>query len=1162
MQIKYVLGGAGYGKSHYLYSKLLSEAKKDITKKYYVLVPEQGNLKAQRELVKMSENGCIMNVDVLSFLRLAHRTFDEEGIKEKRILENTGKSMVVRKLLGELSPNFKFFKKASEKVGFTEEMRSLITEFMQYGLSVKDLERLSIEEGLSPVLKAKMHDACMVYEAFLEYKKEKYIVAEKMLDLLSETLDKSSRYQDAVFVFDGFFGFTPTQLAVIQSLLPKAKALYFAFTIDEETFYEKKTEDYQLFYQSKKTILKLNEIAKKAGALVHPPEFVKPYLDRGDISKIEKRLFRFHKKDDVSEEKNQILIKECKNPKEEAGELLMNILSLVRDEGYRYRDIAIVTGDMEEYGDLVYHTLKRAGLPVFLDQKKNISTNPFIEFLKAGFLVVEENFSYEAVMRYLRSGFSGILKNRADVFENFILKRGIKGKRKYQSPYFDIALFAVDKEEEKDELHSIEYIRKKIWEAFQPLYEVLKSKKKNAREKTLALYEFIKKHRAEEKLFVMAREFQERGEFLLSKEYGKCYGIVMDILEKMAELLGDEYFKAEDFSKILEEGFLEGKTGLIPSSLDEIIIGDMKRTRFPTVKAFFILGMNDGKIPTSLSKKGLITDRERESLTKVVELAPSNREKTFMELFYLYRLFSLPTAKLFLSYALSASDGKKLRRSYLVTKLSSLFDEKKEETASGSTKEASTSTSESKKEERADILMDYRRDGGRKRILALLRKGELQDEGALGLIRYYLKAEEGLLARMLKGYEEEPVGQGLDRELALRLYGELKGSITRLEKYVSCPYAHFLTYGLRLKEREEFVLQSYKLGNLYHEILERFIKKAGDLNGSLSLSEADRIRLLDESLAETIEEGYDILYSTARNRQLINVVRRVSLRSAWALGEQIKAGSFLPAYLEEGFVTEKLKGRIDRIDTVISDYLPDGSLLSEVEDGENFLKVEYARLIDYKSGSKSFDLNEAYYGLDLQLLLYLRNLTEILRNKPSHEKNLIVPMGAYYYKIDDPIRNRGEGEEAFLKALTLDGITLNEPLPILLTDKGLGNKTKEGVELSKSAKTDVIKLSVKADGNLSSTSAVYSGEEIKSLVNHSEKMIKEKREEILSGRISPKPYKLSEKTGCDFCEYESICRFKARLPGYSYRRLKKLSEEDIFLKLGGENGNEVDKGTE
>lgn len=1140
MKIQFVMGGAGSGKSHFLYTTILEEAEKNLSKKYFFIVPEQGNLQVQRELVKLSRKKSLMNVDVLSFMRLAHRTFEEEGVDNKLVLEDTGKSMVVRKLLNKLGKEFLYFKKAGKKSGFTEEMKSIVTEFMQYSVEEESLETLIADESLSPVIKAKLHDIKLLYSAFKDFKKEKYIVAEKLMDLLSETIDASALYNEAVFVFDGFTGFTPTQFHVIRSLMKKAHRLFFSFTMDRDTFLEEKTADFKLFYLSKTMVLKLTKLAEENRVEMMPPIFVKPHRDKGAISKIEADIFRMKRVETYEDREDEVSIYALKSPKEEAELVLMKLWELVKEKGYRFREIAIVSGDLDEYGEVLYDVLTKGGVPAFLDQKKTIFDNPLIEFVRASLLVVEDNFSYEAIMRYLRSGLSGIWKSRTDRFENYILAKGIKGGKKYASKYFG-------KEEGCEE---IDYIRKKIYQVFYPLGKALKSKKKNIKEKTMALYTFLKAHRVEEKLYGMYKSFEEKGETLQAKEYAKCYEMVIGVFEKMVELLGEEVFDAEEFAKILEAGFLEGKAGFIPSGLDRVTIGDIKRTRFSGIKALFFVGVNDGKVPKTISKKGIFTDKEREKLGKLMELAPSLRERAFTELFYLYMLFSLPTERLILSYSSTGMDGKALRPSYIVEKIRTLFKDKKIHYLS---------------EEKRIFIEDLRRDKGLRRLLPILREGRAPEEEDLALMRYYLAKGDDFLPKLLSGCKAKPIGKRLDEALALQLYGDSKGSITRLENFVECPFSHFLTHGLSLKEREAFELKSFQLGTIYHEVLERFSKKVIAEGKSFGqVSEVEKKAWIAESMRETVEDGYEVMLSSGKNRYKLSKIQRIVEKTVWALCHQLEEGGFSPTFFEEAFLSEQMKGRIDRIDTALSDFLPNGLRLSESEKAEDkkYLKVEYARIIDYKSGKKSFDINDTYYGLDLQLIAYIRHMKNLLKSKPGHENHLIIPTGAYYYQIEDPIRKKGEGEEAFLKELRLDGLTVDLPFALHLTDEKLVDFKEEKLSIKPSATSDVIYAGTKKEGVFSKNSAVYPKEDLNSLVTYSKEKMKEIRADILRGEIQPSPYKMGEKRGCDYCRYESICRFKTGLTGYKYRIFKTLSEEEIFEKIREKNGETVDDGAE
>ena len=1133
MAVRYIIGGTGKGKSELCFKKIVEEAEKNPNRNYFVIVPEQFTLQTQRDLVRLSSRKAIMNIDVLSFMRLAYRIFEELNIKERLILEDTGKNMVVRKLLGTLKNKLKFYGNVVGRQGFTEDIKSLLSELMQYGITPEKLAELE-EKTTSQVLSAKLHDVCIIYKAFNEYKKEKYISAEQILDVLAGEIGRSELLENAVICFDGYTGFTPVQLKVIKLLMDKAEHLYFTLTISKEDYENEENEKFRLFHLSKDTIRRINKLAEERGVKIAAPIVAEFDGKVKELSLLERRIFRYPVKI-IKQENKAVSINVCKNPKEEARRLISCIMSLVRDEGLRFREIAVIAGDIEEYGGLIYDTLSKSGLPCFLDSKKTIADNPFTEYIKASILVIEENFSYDAVMRYLRSGFSNIDINQADIFENYILKRGIKGYKRYSKSFIG--------NEPSEEEQIADSIREILVKIFLPLQNILKSKKSTAADFTKALYEFIAVSGNEKKLFDMSIDFEAKGKMIAAREYGSCYKIVMSVLEKMYELLGDEKLAIEEFRTILESGFSEGKAGFIPTGLDRIVIGDVERTRLKDIKALFCLGFNEGNVPGPGQTRGIITDSEKEKLANFdVELSPTAKERTFREQFYIYMLFSKPVKKLYVSYSSVDMEGKELKPSYFVDRLSRIFEKNRIE------------------EDRGNSLLDkIREDGGMETILEAVRNKRLESDEVISLVKYYQTHPCDKYEKIIAGVFSKAHGNRLESYIAKNLYGELKGSVTRLELFGSCAYAHFIKHGLRLRERKEFELRPVDIGNVLHEALERFAKKVLERGESFA-SVPDDIResLQAESIEETFNYGDDIFNASYRNNYQSVRLKRIIDRVVRTMLSQLKSGAFTPVGIEEEFITGGFKGRIDRIDSVLSDYLPDGKLLMESKEYQNFNKAEYIRVIDYKSGNRTLDLDRAFYGLDLQLFTYLDYVRKELGRRGEHKNNLIIPSGAYYFHMDDPVIDFGQGEEAVLKSLRLDGITLNGKQNIGLIDKAMTDSS----GLIASTESNVIKLRTKKDGEPGSLAQLYSNEEINKLIDNSNFEIEKFKKKIMEGEISPVPYSLGKEKGCDYCEYKGICGFDLKLSGYNYNRLREIDKsrffEELDKKTGGMNGNKVD----
>ena len=1133
MAVQYIIGGTGTGKSELCFKKIVKEAEKNPDKNYFVIVPEQFTLQTQKDLVRLSKAGAIMNIDVLSFMRLAYRVFEELDIKEKLILEDTGKNMVIRKLLGGLKEELCFYKNVVGKQGFTEDLKSLLSEFMQYGITPDNLTEIK-EKTSSPVLAAKLQDAALVYRAFNNYKKEKYISAEQILEVLANEISRSKLLENSVICFDGYTGFTPVQLKVIDLLLVKAEYLLFTLTISEKDYYSEEDEKFRLFHLSKDTINKINKLAGERGVEVARPVTAEFCGKVKALSLLEMQIFRYPVKKTDSE--NAVRISACKNPREEVKRLIPDILSLVRDEGLRYRDIAVVLGDMEEYGEMVVDTLSSKGVPCFLDSKKTIADNPFVEYIKASLLVVEENFSYDAVMRYLRSGFAGVDADKVDIFENYILRRGIKGFRRYQTSFI--------KDEASEEESISEGLRVTLVDDFKPLYDILKSKKTKAEDFVKALYEFVSASGSEERLMKLSADFEEKGKMIAAREYAGCYRIVMSVFEKMYELLGDEKLSIEEFRNILESGFAEGKAGFIPPGLDQIVIGDVERTRLKDIKVLFCLGFNEGKVPKSVGVRGIITDTEKEKLASMnVELAPTAKERAFREQFYIYMLFSKPTERLYVSYSSSNMEGKPIKPSSVINRLRAVFTQ---EIVSEPTEEVS-------------LINEIRKDGGMELILSAIRKRDLKDSTVINLIKYYNSHYDDKYNKIIEGTASKTHGNSLEKYIATKLYGELKGSVTRLELFGSCAYAHFIKHGLRLKERKEFELKPMDIGNILHEILERFAKKVVEKGESFnSISEETREAIQAESIAEAFNYGDDIFNASSRNNYQLTRLKRIADRAVRTVLTQIKSGLFTPVAFEEEFVTKGFKGRIDRIDSVLSDYLPDGTRLIDSREFAGFNKVRYMRVIDYKSGNKVLDLDRAYYGLDLQLFTYLKYIREELGKRKDYKNNLIIPSGAYYFHLDDPVIDFGGGEEAVIKSMRFDGITLEGKHHISLIDSNMADNS----GLVADADSDVIKLKTKKDGEPSSLTKLYKREEMNALIDNSDLEIEKFKSRILKGEITPKPYCLGNEKGCDYCEYNELCGFDLKLNGYNYNRLRKIDKKQFFAelnnKLGVENGTKVD----
>ena len=1155
MSLQLYLGSAGSGKSYQMYKNIIEESQKNPETNYLIIVPEQFTLQTQKDIVSMHPNHGVMNVDILSFMRFAYRIFDEVGGNDSPILEDTGKSMVIRKVVAKKSKELILFGVGVKKTGFINELKSLLSEFYQYNIRPDDFEQMMDISAKKPVLKAKLHDIRTIYEGFADFMKERYITAEEILVVLSKVIDESEWLKNSVICLDGFTGFTPCQNEILAKMMSLAKKVMVTVTIDPREPLGAKDAEYSLFGLSQKTIEKLNEIADTTKTKIEKPIYVQdkdecrvPYrfLSSPALAHLERNLFRYPY-EIYDKEEDEISIHSAKNPEAEIAFVVREIRRLIRDEGYRYKDIAVVTGDIERYGRIAKHYFASANIPCFIDYKKEILGNPLAVFIRSATQIVSEDYSYESVFAYLRTGLSDITQDDVDLLEDYVLARGIRGAKRYQEQFK--RTFGRKK---PVDLERLNVIRERLISEVHPLYEILKNKDNTVRDYIVGLYDLGIRLNVWEKLEALNTYFTEKNMPLMSKEYEQVYRIVMDIYDQMVMLLGDEQISLKEFTEILETGLVEAKVGLIPPGMDEIVFGDTQRTRLKDIRALFFVGVNEGIVPKVIGSGGILSDIERELLTdNGIELAPTKRQQAFTENFYIYLSMTKPKDKLYITFHRVNEESKSVGPSYLIGRLMTYFQklgisnegEQSEDLecilqdngiaylAQGLRKYRADGASILYKDE--DIINDedvsdkekrkafifrelyhnYNEDDERRRILELLKSGA-----------FYINREKGI-----------------SREAAYLLYGDsLSGSVTRLERYAGCAFAHFMSYGLSLEERREYKLAVPDIGNIFHNAIDEFSKMldVSDYNWHTIPDETreEWAILSVEKAVEDFEGSY--LRSNRRNEYLIKRIERITVRTLWALCNQIRQGSFEPAGYEMPFhhIPDEglsLRGRIDRMD------------LYETED-----KV-YVRVIDYKSGSTAFDIQSIYYGLQQQLAIYLSAAMDYL-NSASQGKE-IVPAGIFYYNIDDPIVAKSDDADVDIyKSLKMNGL-VNKDKEII----GLMDSNFQGADgnLRASVKSDIIPADTNKEGELSKRSSVADTKQIESLLDYVNQKLVGDKSNILEGDARLNPYRTGERVACDYCEFKSACGFDPRLPGYSYRNLAKRPAEELKEEIWGDENN-------
>ncbi|NBJ93159.1 helicase-exonuclease AddAB subunit AddB [Parablautia muri] len=1145
MGLQFYFGGSGAGKSRQLHKDIVAWAGEKPACNFLFLVPDQFTMQTQVDLVNASGRGGIMNIDVLSFGRLAHRIFEETGYGNKPVLDDTGKSLVLRKVATEFAQEMPIIGKNLNKIGYIHEVKSAISEFMQYGISAGQVGELAEFAKGRGALHYKLKDLEVIYKGFVSYIQERYITTEETLQLLTQAVGKSRIVRDSVVVFDGFTGFTPIQYSLIQELLRLTERVIVSITIDIRENPFRAGMEQELFFLSKKTVRDLCGLAKEAGVERTDDIFIKNhplprFKNNAEMAHLEKHLFRYPVQPYRETGGGNIYMMETLNPAKEVRKVCIQIKKLVLEEGYSYRDIAVVTGDLETYADYFEREGLIYDIPVFLDRTRGLLLNPLIEYIRSALKIVLSDFSYESVFHFLRCGLTDFAPEEIDRLENYVLALGIRGKKRWGQMFVRRINKKTDvtneqKAQEDREialLEKINTIRTGFMEQMQPLLE----KKKTAGELVRVLYDFIVNGKIQEKLSAYEQFFTENGERERAREYAQVYRLVMELLEQIMELLEKEPMNLKEFADILDAGFAEIEVGTIPGSVDRIVVGDMERSRLKQVKVLFFLGVNDGNIPKGSMKGGIISDLDREFLQQSeFELAPTPRQKMYIQRLYLYMNMTKPSDRLYLSFSRMNSQGKSIRPSYLIDMIRKLFPQIQIE--------------------KSDMTqMSFEQIVGKKDGLTLLaeeireyaegREGAL-DQRELGcLYRFYARDEQygsyagKLMETAFARYEHKP----LTKAVALALYGKmLENSVSRLERYAACAYSHFLQYGLMLKEREEFSFEQADLGNIFHQVLEVFAGKLAENKLTwFDFSKEEGDELLREALdTVTAAYGETILYSSARYEYMVERMYRILQRTIHTLKAQLREGDFMPAAFELSFARAgvpeavdfslsdeekmKLRGRIDRIDTC--------------EDEEHV----YVKVIDYKSGNKKFDLAALYYGLQLQLVVYMNVAVKIAeKNYPNKE---VIPAALLYYHVDDPMvkAETALSEDALyreiLKELRTTGIVNENEKVVCHLDKNFTDKSL------------VIPVERKKDGSFSSRSSTVAKGDYETISQFVTHKIKQFGRQILEGNIEVNPCKQGVRESCTYCAYKGVCEFEEKLPGCSLRSLPALPDDLLFEKM-------------
>lgn len=1110
MSIQIVYGTSGIGKSTYIFNQINEQIKQKSPYKIKVITPEQFSYTAEHKLLETSSSQSMISAEVITFARMAYRILGEVGKKTRINLSGSGKAMLIDHILLTENNKFSFLGKSDENV---EMISRQLTELKKHQVQLDILKEVT-KNTQDKYLQKKLEDITNLYDLYNTSIQNQYIDENDGLTLLAEELEESNEFKNCDIYIDEFAGFTLQEYEILRKLMRISHKI--TITICADNLQENTNADIDTFYSNKQTVKRILEIANQEQIEVEKTIFLNtPYRFKAEELQhlAENMASPFYKKYDKQNENLSIFL--ASNPYSEIENVAIQITKLAKKD-YKYEEMAVITKNIDTYSSLCKAIFEQYNIPVFIDEKKDLGSNILVRYVLSLLEIFAKNWSYESVFGYIKTGLLDLDTQEIAVLENYCLKWGIKGSKWYAKEWN----FYNETEEQQKQ---IIYARDKVVE---PL---LKFKKqlaglKTVKEITTELYEFLVQNNIYEKLEQKIEELKQNNELEIAKQYELSIKILTDLFDEIVLVLGNKNITFDRYAKILKMGFNQSDLGTIPATADQVIVGDVDRSRSHKVKAVFIIGLNDGSFPSIQKDEGFLDDKDRNILKEQgIELAKGTIEQIYDDNFNIYKAFTTAEEKLYLSYASSDAEGKSLRASILINKIKRIFPNIKEQS--------------DVIERKSEVLLSKTTFD---ELLANLRnftQGEEIEPIWFDVYNYYQANYKAKLESAIKAlqYKNEP--EKLKQNKLEKLYGNtLKTSVSRLEQYQACAFSYYLKYGLKLKEKDSFNVEAVDTGNLMHEVIDSFFERLDELNISVKNIEEEQIKQITEDIVEEklALKKYDIFNSIPKYRILAQRLKKVITKSMKYIVDSLKysdfevlghelefkqGGQYEPIIyeLKDGKKVE-ITGKIDRLD------------IAKTADGN------YIRIIDYKSSIKNINLNEVYAGLQLQLLTYL---------DAACENEEVTPAGALYFNLIDPVLNANpnmtdeEITEELRKQFKMQGL--------ILADSNIVRKMDTNLV---SGSSNIVPAYIGKDGEVSDKPNTLNRKQFENLQNYMEKIIKQISEEILNGNIEIEPYYRTrdKKTPCEYCSYKAICQFNQTTKN-NYNYIPNANKEKILEKI-------------
>jgi ATP-dependent helicase/nuclease subunit B len=1173
--LRLILGRAGSGKSSICIEEIRNELRRNpLGKPLILLVPEQSTHQMDIVLANTPDLGGTFRAQVLSFRRMVWKVFSETGGNQKILISDMGKRMILKKVLIKNRLDLRAFAPTINRFGMTESLAAAISEFKTYRHTPADLRQLNIEDE---TLNGKLQDLALLFEHFQSALTNSFIDPDDELSILAQKIPASSFLSKARIWVDGFKGFTPQELNVLQKLLKTADEVIVTLPLDpgctaRKTDSEEVTPEDELFAGPWQTYLDLQRLALETAepdiAMTLLQECLR-FKQNPWLAHLEKQFFTYplvafpqelDKEDNSGSAPTPIRLAAAVNRRTEVEWIARESRRLVREEGLRWREIGILTRDLAGYQDLLTQIFTAYEIPCFLDYKHSILHHPLIELIVSVIETVSSGWAYEPLFRCLKTDLFPLERDEVDRLENYCLAHGLQGSCWDQDEDWSFSKSRNPETDEEKEISDIKLeeeinrLRVQIQQIFKPFIQAVapNSQKDTAslRQVAAALYFLLERLDVSAQLQNWAREARFRNNLAEALLQEQLWPSILNLLDELVVNLGEEILSLEDFAAIFGSGLESLKLGLIPPGLDQVLAGSLERSRSPEVRVLFLLGASEGVLPARLENNGVLSTEDRSLLQEAgFFLAPKGKKQIFEEQFFIYNALTRATEKLYVTYPLTDEEGRSLGISLVIDRLKILFPQIKEEFWAQNPDDLSVVSHP------GPLLQHYAIQ-----LRSLPRRKERTPLWqAVGKWFAASEANQTRLALIEQGVAYRNQEEWIKKSLTHQLYGKrLQASVSRLELFTACPFAHFARYGLQLQERSIYQLANPDIGQFFHALLYDFtcsLQTQGLDWGSVSKEKSwEILNESQEHIAPRIV--HNIFRRNARNQYLCNRLQRTVYHAVQILGRLAQQGLFEPVKAEVRF------GPGENLESVEIQLSKDDSLIMRGQidriDRAIINEEVYLRIIDYKSSAPAVTLDKIYYGLNLQLLTYLdialRNAKHLLpaenHQHQELEEILLRPAGFLYFPVIEPRiapekpMNEEQLESLRLKAVKISGYILAEHQVLQAMDERILQ-----------GRSDLLGIKLNKDGSFSKGSNVLTDKQFAQLRKHLHLLLKHAGKGIMDGDITIAPYKYGNSHGCQYCSYKPVCRFDSYLPENTFRILPKLKFDEVWALILKQLGN-------